>query len=178
MVRRPFQSEEVGMRNKTIALLLAITPAVLAGAVQAQNVEDLKNDHRTSSNVLTYGMGYNNQRYSALKSINKKSVANLVPVWNYSLNNAQGQEAQPIIHDGMMFVTTHTSTVALDPITGRQLWKHELEFAADVFKMACCGLVNRGAAIYNGKVYRTTLDSHLVALDAKTGKQVWKQRVI
>jgi alcohol dehydrogenase (cytochrome c) len=166
------------MRNQTIALLLAITPAVLAGAVQAQGVEDLKNDHRTSGDVLTYGMGYNNQRYSALKAVNKKTVANLVPVWNYSLNNPQGQEAQPIIHDGIMFVTTHTTTVALDPLSGRQLWKHELEFAPDVFKMACCGLVNRGAAIYNGKLYRTTLDAHLVALDAKTGKQLWKQRVI
>jgi alcohol dehydrogenase (cytochrome c) len=166
------------MRNQTIALLLAITPAFLAGAVQAQNVEDLKNDHRTAGDVLTYGMGYNNQRYSALKAVNKKTVANLVPVWNYSLNNPQGQEAQPIIHDGIMFVTTHTTTVALDPLSGRQLWKHELEFAPDVFKMACCGLVNRGAAIYNGKLYRTTLDAHLVALDAKTGKQLWKQRVI
>ena len=166
------------MRNKTIALLFAITPAVLAGAVQAQSLEDLKNDHRTSGDVLTYGMGYNNQRYSALKAVNKKTVASLVPVWSYSLNNPQGQEAQPIVHDGMMFVTTHTSTVALDPLTGRQLWKHELEFEADVPKMACCGLVNRGAAIYNGKVYRTTLDSHIVALDAKSGKQVWKQKVI
>lgn len=75
-----------------------------------------------------------------------------------------------------MFVTTHTATIAIDPLTGRQLWKQELEFASDVFKMACCGLLNRGVAIYNGKVFRSTLDSHLIAYDAKTGKQLWKSK--
>jgi alcohol dehydrogenase (cytochrome c) len=123
-------------------------------------------------------MGYNNQRYSSLKSINKKNVANLVPVWNYSLNNPQGQESQPIVYDGVMYVTTHTSTVAVDALTGKQIWKNEIEYAPDVFKMACCGLLNRGAAILNGKLYRGTLDSHLLALDAKTGKQLWKVQVI
>ena len=121
-------------------------------------------------------MGYSNQRYSPLKSISKGNVAKLSPVWNYSLNNSQGQESQPIIHDGMMFVTTHTTTVAVDPLTGKQIWKQELEFASDVFKMACCGLLNRGVAILNGKVCRTTLDSHVIAYDAKTGKQLWKSK--
>jgi len=166
------------MRSKAIAFLLATTPAMLAGSVQAQSFDDLKNDYRSGGNILTYGMGYNNQRYSALKSINKKNVANLVPVWNYSLNNPQGQESQPIIYDGVMYVTTHTSTVAIDALTGKQLWKHEIEYAPDVFKMACCGLLNRGAAILNGKLYRTTLDSHVLALDAKTGKLLWKVEVI
>ena len=165
------------MRNK-LAFLLATLAAVAAGPAPAQDAGALKNDHRTSGDVLTYGMGYNNQRYSPLKAINKGNVANLVPVWNYSLNNPQGQESQPVIHDGVMYVTTHTSTAAIDAVTGKQVWKHELEFAADVFKMACCGLLNRGAAIYNGRIYRTTLDSNVLALDAKTGKQVWKVQVI
>ena len=166
------------MRNKAIAFLLATVPAFLAGPAQAQSPDDLKNDHRSGANVLTYGMGYNNQRYSALKSVNKKNVADLVPIWNYSLNNPQGQESQPIVYDGVMYVTTHTSTVAIDALTGKQVWKHEIEYAPDVFKMACCGLLNRGVAILNGKLYRGTLDSHLLALDAKTGKQLWKVQVI
>jgi alcohol dehydrogenase (cytochrome c) len=150
--------------------LIAALPA------RSQSLDDLRNDQATPGDVLTYGMGYANQRYSALKSINKGNVAKLVPVWNYSLNNSQGQESQPVIFDGVMFVTTHTATVAIDPLTGRQLWKQELEFASDVFKMACCGLLNRGVAIYNGKVFRSTLDSHLIAYDAKTGKQLWKSK--
>ncbi len=161
--------------------IIALASAIGAGisvSVSAQSLDDLKKDHATPGDVLTYGMGYSNQRYSPLRRINKENVKGLAPLWNYSLNNAQGQESQPIVHDGMMFVTTHTSTVAVDPLTGLQIWKHELEFAPDVFKMACCGLVNRGAAILDGKLFRTTLDSHVIALDVKTGKQLWKTQVI
>ena len=164
------------MRNKMITYSLAAIAACLTGPLNAQSLEDLKNDHRTTGDVLTYGMGYANQRYSPLKSIDRRNVANLVPVWNYSLNNAQGQESQPIVYGGVMYVTTHTSTVAIDALSGRQIWKQEIEYAPDVFKMACCGLLNRGAAIYNGKLYRTTLDAHVIAYEAKTGKQLWKSQ--
>ena len=158
-------------------LALAFTLALGAWpATQAQTLSDLRDDQASPDNVLTYGMGYANQRYSPLKAVNKSNVGKLVPVWNYSLNNSQGQESQPVIYDGIMYVTTHTSTVAIDALTGRQIWKQELEFASDVFKMACCGLLNRGVAILNGKVYRTTLDAHVIAYDAKTGKQLWKSK--
>ncbi len=142
----------------------------------AQTLDDLAKDQATPGDVLTYGMGYANQRYSPLKSIDKANVDKLVPVWSYSLNNPQGQESQPIVYGGLMYVTTHTTTMAIDPLTGRQKWKQELEYASDVPKMACCGLLNRGVAIFDGKVYRTTLDSHVIAYDAKTGKQLWKSK--
>jgi len=148
----------------------------LLGGAQAQSLDDLKRDNATPGNVLTYGMGYNNQRYSPLKQINAGNAAKLQPVWAYSLNNPQSQESQPIVHDGVMYVTTHNTTVALNPLTGKQLWKNEIELPQDVFKMACCGILNRGAAIYDGKIFRTTLDAHVVALDAKTGKQLWKSK--
>ena len=158
-------------------LALASTLALAAAtSAQAQTAKDLTDDQATPGDVLTYGMGYANQRYSTLKKIDKGNVNKLVPVWNYSMNNSHGQESQPIIFDGVMYVTSHTATMAIDPLTGRQIWKQELEFASDVFKMACCGLLNRGVAILNGKVYRTTLDAHVIAYDAKTGKQVWKQK--
>jgi alcohol dehydrogenase (cytochrome c) len=149
---------------------------VSMNSVNAQTDSDLRNDQATPGDVTTHGMGYNNQRYSTLKGINKGNVDKMVPVWTYNLNNLHGQESQPIIYDGMMFVTTHTATMAIDPLTGRQIWKQDLEFASDVFKMACCGLLNRGVAIYNGKVFRSTLDAHLIAYDAKTGKQLWKSK--
>ncbi len=160
------------------ALLASVLTCTAWPAVQAQSLTDLRNDQATPGDVLTYGMGYSNQRFSPLTRIDKQNVAKLVPVWNYSLNNSQGQESQPIVYDGVMFVTTHTSTVAVDAMTGKQIWKQELEFAPDVFKMACCGLLNRGVAILNGKVFRSTLDSHLIAYDAKTGKQLWKSKAV
>ncbi len=164
-------------RSTSSATLLACALA-LGGvsSAQAQSDADLRNDQATPGDITTHGMGYNNQRYSTLKKINKANVGKMVPVWNYSLNNLHGQESQPIIFDGMMFVTTHTATIAIDPLSGRQIWKQDLEFASDVFKMACCGLLNRGVAIYNGKVYRSTLDAHVIAYDAKTGKQLWKMK--
>ena len=165
----------ISKRNFWAAWLLILSSST---SLFAQSLQDLSADNKTNSDVLTYGMGYNNQRYSALNKINKGNVKNLVPVWNYSLNNPQGQESQPIIHNGVMYVTTHTSTIAINALTGRQIWKTDIEYPTDVFRTVCCGLVNRGVAIYNGKVYRGTLDAHVVALDAKTGKQVWKSQAI
>ena len=160
----------------TTRILGGVAMAALIGSVHAQSADDLKRDNLTPGDVLTYGMGYNNQRYSPLKQINADNVGKLRPVWAYSLNNPQGQESQPIVHDGVMYVTTHNSTVALNPVTGKQIWKQDIELPQDVFKMACCGILNRGAAIYNGKLYRATLDAHVMAMDLKTGKQLWKMK--
>ncbi|MEK8051527.1 PQQ-dependent dehydrogenase, methanol/ethanol family [Ideonella sp. DXS22W] len=157
-------------------LAAAAAAACLAQPAWAQDAAALKADHSTPGDVLTYGMGYNNQRYSPLKQINASNAAKLQPTWSYSLNNPQGQESQPIIHDGVMYVTTFKDTVALNPLTGKQIWKVDHELPQDVFKYACCGILNRGAAIYEGKVYRVTLDAHVIALDAKTGKQLWKSK--
>lgn len=151
-------------------LLLAL------GSAHAQSLDDLKRDAATTGDVLTYGMGYNNQRYSSLKQINKGNASKLHPVWAYSLNNSQSQESQPIIYQGVMYVTTHNTTVAINPVTGKQIWKQEFDLPQDVFKMACCGILNRGVAIYDGKLFRATLDAHIVAMDAKTGKQLWKSK--
>ena len=160
----------------TTRILGGVAMAALIGSVQAQSAEDLKRDNLTPGDVLTYGMGYNNQRYSPLKQINTGNVGKLRPVWAYSLNNPQGQESQPIVHNGVMYVTTHNSTVALNPVTGKQIWKQDIELPQDVFKMACCGILNRGAAIYDGKLYRATLDAHVMAMDLKSGKQLWKMK--
>jgi alcohol dehydrogenase (cytochrome c) len=162
------------MKRILVALALAAAPC----AASAQTARDLVRDQDTTGNVLTYGMGYGLQRYSPLGQISKASVKRLVPVWNFSLNSPQGQESQPIVHDGVMYVTTHTDTFAIDVLSAKQVWRNTLEFAADVPKMACCGLLNRGVAIYQGKVFRTTLDAQVQALDASTGKELWKSKAI
>jgi alcohol dehydrogenase (cytochrome c) len=154
------------------ALLLA------CGSAFAQTADDLKRDGASSKNVLTYGMGYGLQRFSALKQINISTVTNLVPVWNYSLASDRGEETQPLFLDGVIYATTHNSTVAVDALTGKQIWKAKIEYPPETLGLACCGIVNRGGTIFDGKLYRTTLDAHVIALDIKTGKEVWRSKAI
>ena len=144
----------------------------------SQSAKDLKADAKNTGSILTYGMGYGQQRYSPLKQINKDTVKRLVPVWNYSLSDTRGQESHPIILNGIMFLTTHAATVAINAMTGKEVWKTKVEYPKETPRVACCGIVNRGVAIYQGKLYRTTLDAHVVALDAKTGKVLWKKKTI
>jgi alcohol dehydrogenase (cytochrome c) len=164
------------MKASRIALqLVALSVATTLNA-SAQTTDDLKNPGKSPDQILNYGMGYGLQRYSDLKQITTANVKKMKPVWAFSLNNPQGQEAQPIIHQGVMYVTTHSDTFAIDALTGKQIWRNTIELPSDVFKMACCGIVNRGVAIYNGKIFRTTLDAQVQALDAKTGKELWKSK--
>jgi alcohol dehydrogenase (cytochrome c) len=153
--------------------------AAMCTAAPAQTLDDLKKDGNGGStdNILTYGMGYHQQRYSPLKQINTQNVKRLVPVWNLSLDNNWGEQAQPIIYNGIMYVTNARATVAIDVATGKQIWKQTLEWPPETPRVVCCGVSNKGAAIYDGKIYRTTLDAHVVAYDAKTGKEAWKTKV-
>jgi alcohol dehydrogenase (cytochrome c) len=152
------------------ALLLA------AGSAWSQSSQDLVNDGRNTDNVLTYGMGYNQNRYSTLKQVNKQTVKRLVPAWSLSLGSNHGEQAQPLVYNGVMYVTNAEYTVAIDIETGKQLWRTAVDFDPATLRVVCCGVSNKGPAIYNGKVFRGTLDAHVVALDMKTGKQVWKQK--
>jgi alcohol dehydrogenase (cytochrome c) len=162
---------------KTFASAACVVLLLGTGAT-AQTFDDLKKDGNGGStdNILTYGMGYHQQRYSPLKQINKQTVKGLVPVWNLSLDNNWGEQAQPIVYNGVMYVTNAKATVAIDVATGRQIWKQTLDWPPETPRVVCCGVSNKGAAIYNGKVFRTTLDAHVLAYDAKDGKELWKSK--
>ena len=147
-----------------------------ASYTSAQSVADLNLDAHTPDNVVTYGMGQGQQRYSPLVQINKKSVKRLVPVWNYSLSDNRGQEAHPLIYKGVMYVTTHDKTHAIDATTGRQIWVSAIEYPPETTRTVCCGIVNRGAAIYNGMLYRATQDATVQALEKATGKEIWRTK--
>src|SRR4030088_186513 len=123
-------------------------------AVTAQTLDDLRNDGKNTDNILTYGMGYHLQRYSPLKQIDKNSVRRLVPVWSLSLDNNWGEQAQPIVYDGVMYVTNARATVAIDAVSGKQIWKQTLEWPPETPRVVCCGVSNKGAAIYTGKASR------------------------
>ncbi|MEQ9638718.1 MAG: PQQ-dependent dehydrogenase, methanol/ethanol family [Alphaproteobacteria bacterium] len=154
---------------------VAAVAALPFGAL-AQTAADLRADATTPGTVLNIGMGQGQQRFSALDQINKTTVKRLVPVWNYSLNDDRGQESQPMVWEGVMYVTSHKDTVALDAKSGRQLWKHSIEYPPETPRIVCCGILNRGAALYEGKLFRTTLDANVIALDQKTGEQIWKAK--
>ena len=150
---------------------------LLSVAANAQTMDDLKNDGKNTDNVLTFGMGYHQQRYSTLNQINKRNVRRLVPVWNLSVNNDFGEQGQPFVYDGVMYVTNVKRTVAIDIATGRQLWQSVSDWDPATARVVCCGLSTRGVAVYNGKVFVGTIDAHLKAMDAKTGKEIWKVKL-
>lgn len=140
----------------------------------AQSVEDLQDDAKTTADVLVYGMGYGQNRYSPLDQVNRDTVKGLVPVWSYSLNDDRGQESHPLVRDGVVYVSTHKATIAVDARSGKQLWKTTVDYPPETPRVACCGIVNRGLAMFDGKIFRTTLDANVIALDAKTGKEFWR----
>jgi len=158
------------MKTSIIAALLGVlVPAVGL----AQSAHDLINAARNPSQVITYGMSYSEQRFSPLTAINRANVKRLVPAWSYSMANNYGEEAQPLVYHGVIYMTDSDKTVALDALSGRELWKTPVDYPPETNRRVCCGIVNRGAALYQGKLFRTTEDGHVVALDAKTGRQVW-----
>ena len=156
----------------------AIAAMGFATAVTAQSLDDLAGDASTPGDVLVYGMGYDQKRFSALDQINAGNVSQLAPVWAYSLADTRGQESFPLIKDGVMYATTHASTFALDAATGKQIWKTSVEYPAETPRVACCGIVNRGVAMLDGKLFRTTLDAYVVAMDAATGEELWRTNSI
>jgi alcohol dehydrogenase (cytochrome c) len=153
--------------------------AAFGALAHAQTQQDLLRDGNGGStdNVLTYGMGYHQQRYSPLKQINKSTVRRLVPVWSASLANEFGEQGQPLVYNGVLYTANVKRAVAIDVATGRQLWTTALEWEPAVARVVCCGLSNRGVALYNGKLFVGSVDAHLRALDAKTGKEVWKVKI-
>ena len=124
---------------------------------------------------LSYGRTYKEQRFSPLDQITSDNVQNLGIAWIHETNSKRGLEATPLVVDGVMYTTgTWSKVMALDVVTGEPLWEHDPEVPKDVAMIACCDVVNRGAALYQGKVISGTLDGRLIALDAETGAPVWE----
>jgi alcohol dehydrogenase (cytochrome c) len=122
-------------------------------------------------------MGYDLKMYSPLKQINKSNVKRLVPVWSFSLANDMGELSQPTIYNGVMYVVNGNWTFAIDVATGRQIWRTPVDYDRAALRVATAGAIMRGpATIYEGKLFRQTLDAHVVALNMKTGKEIWRQK--
>ncbi|MCU0910807.1 MAG: PQQ-dependent methanol/ethanol family dehydrogenase [Rhodobacteraceae bacterium] len=158
----------------------AVAAGLLAtGAAQAQVTEEmLAGDQASTGDVLTNGMGRHLQRYSPLDILNRDNVQNLVPAWAFSLGGEKqrGQETQPLVYDGIMYITgSYSRLYAIDIATGEELWQYDARLPEGI--LPCCDVINRGAAIYGDNVYFGTLDARLVALNRKTGDVVWNKAI-
>ncbi|MBT9246589.1 PQQ-dependent methanol/ethanol family dehydrogenase (plasmid) [Gemmobacter fulvus] len=160
--------------------IVAVTAAFIAASPAMAGVteEDLANDAASTGDVLTNGMGRDLQRFSPLTTLNRDNVKNLLPAWAFSLGGEKqrGQESQPIVHDGVMYITgSYSRLYAVDLKTGKELWQYDARLPEGI--LPCCDVINRGAAIYGDNIYFGTLDARIVALNAKTGDVVWNKKI-
>ncbi len=168
------------MGRKPLALIsLAAVLATVGGcdlgkkaaAVDAARLTDADKDPGA---WMSQGRTYSEQRFSPLDKVNTANVGQLGLAWSFELATNRGVEATPIVVDGVMYVTSAWSLVyALDAKTGALKWQYDPQVPRETGFHACCDVVNRGVAVWKGKVYVATLDGRLIALDAKTGKAAW-----
>ena len=126
-------------------------------------------------NWLAHGRTYDERRFSPLTSIDRHNVGELGLAWSRDMGTSRALEATPIVVDGIMFLTSAWSRVhAIDALTGEERWSFDPKVPREWGRRACCDVVNRGVAVYRGRVYFGTLDGRLIALDAATGAQVWE----
>jgi quinohemoprotein ethanol dehydrogenase len=123
---------------------------------------------------LTHGGTYAEQRYSPLSQINEATVHRLGLAWSFDMQSQRGVESTPLVADGAIYVTAPWSVLhALDAATGKPRWTFDPAVPRGIARQICCGVVNRGAALYGNNVYIGTLDGRLIAVDRDSGREVW-----
>ena len=162
------------MQPRGYLLVAAALAIPVSGALANDELMKLEKD--PNQWVMPTG-NYANQRYSELKKINKENVKNLRPVWTFSTGVLRGHEGAPLVIGNIMYVHTPfpNYVYALDLDKGGEIiWKYEPRQDPSVIPVMCCDTVNRGVAYADGKIILNQADATVVALDAKSGKEVWK----
>jgi quinohemoprotein ethanol dehydrogenase len=155
----------------TVQRIRAATSHIDAAAIQANAA--------TSKDWLTISGDYAETRYSQLAEIKPSTIKGLGLVWSYNLESTRGVESTPVVVDGTMYVTASWSVVhAIDVRTGKRLWSYDPKVPRSYGEKGCCDVVNRGVALYQGKVYFASFDGRLIALDAATGAKAWEKDTI
>jgi quinohemoprotein ethanol dehydrogenase len=132
------------------------------------------NDAANVGQWMSHGRDYSEQRFSPLAKISTDNVKQLGLAWFADFDTRRGQESTPLVIDGVLYVTTAWSKLyAFDAKSGKPLWNYDPKVPGEWAVNACCDVVNRGVAAWNGKIYLATIDARLIALDAATGKVVW-----
>ncbi|WKL18181.1 PQQ-dependent dehydrogenase, methanol/ethanol family [Comamonas testosteroni] len=150
--------------------------AQAAAAVQRVDGAFIRANAAKTPDWPTTGVDYAETRYSRLDQINAANVKDLGLAWSYNLESTRGVEATPVVVDGIMYVSASWSVVhAIDTRTGQRIWTYDPQIDRSTGFKGCCDVVNRGVALWKGKVYVGAWDGRLIALDAATGKEVWHQ---
>src|SRR5690606_16337380 len=141
--------------------------------------EELVRMSQDDSQGVMAAKNYSSTRFSGLDQINRGNVADLGGAWTFSTGTTAGVAAAPLVIGDTMYIVTPWPNVlyALDVRDGSKRWSYEPEPARAAKGVACCDVVNRGAAYFDGKIIYNTLDNHTVAVDAESGKEVWKTRL-
>jgi quinohemoprotein ethanol dehydrogenase len=156
------------------ALLLALVGMAPSQASKSMDDARLTSADRDTGNWLMYGRTYDDHRFSPLNEINEQTIAKLGLMWSRELGTTRGLEATPLVENGVIYTTGSWSVVyALDAKTGDVRWTYDPAVPRTRAFFICCDVVNRGVALYRGKVYVGTLDGRLIALDAQSGTPVW-----
>jgi alcohol dehydrogenase (cytochrome c) len=170
-----------GIRTKLLAgAALAATLALAAQGV-ARADEALDRALQNDANWPMYGRTYDNERYSPLKQINDGNVGGLKLAWAFQVGALRSNEASPIVVDGTMYISSSSgpkNVFALDAKTGAIKWRFQPDVAEDVQPYVCCDLDSRGVSYADGKILFSQLDGYLSALDARTGKLLWKSKIV
>ncbi len=153
--------------------------AHITQVTQRVNTQSIAANARTTVDWPSYGLNHSEDRFSRLTQIDAGNVKDLGLVWSYNLESTRGVEATPLVVDGIMYVTAAWSVVhAIDVRTGKRLWTYDPQVPKEHASKGCCDVVNRGVALYQGRVYVASFDGRLVALDAANGQKVWEQDTI
>ena len=146
---------------------------------QAVDGASIKANATTTNDWPTIGLDYAETRFSKLNQINADNVKQLGLAWTYPLESSRGVEATPVVVDGIMYQSTSWSVVhAIDARTGKRLWVYDPKVDREKGYRGCCDVVNRGVALWKGKVFVGAYDGRLIALDAVTGKVIWEKDTV
>jgi quinohemoprotein ethanol dehydrogenase len=164
----------IAMILRFVALSALMALVLASGCTVKNNADDQLLKAVAGENWLTHGGTYAEQRFSTLEKINSGNVGSLGLAWSMELDTNRGQETTPLVVDGVVYLTTAWSkVVALEGATGKKLWQYDPAVPGQAAVKACCDVVNRGAAYYDGKIFVGSLDGRLIALDARSGKPAW-----
>ena len=167
-----------GCSESTAPAIATVEPDDVENATRVPGEIDderILNHVSEPGNWLAHGRTYEEQRFSPLTQINKNTVSELGLDWYLDMGTNRAQEATPIVVDGIMYVSSAWSRVfAIKATTGEVLWKYDPKVPKQWSRRACCDAVNRGVAVYRGRVYVGSLDGRLIAMDVTTGEEVWQ----
>jgi len=168
------------LRKTSLFVALIMLAGSAAAATDYMPVTSARLSNAANDNGwLMYRRDYASNGYAPFKEINTTNVTNLKQVWDYKTGFDQGHEAPAIVNGDYLYITTpKNELIAFQASTGKQLWKYQQDLSQVGLKTVCCDVVNRGVALYGDNVYMATLDNYVVALNAVTGKVVWKKQLI